>query len=112
MQFRQSSCIITFQLVILFQKITYNRECTVCLTRDIFHVHRGIFSIVYSLIHFVYVYLEHVMMMSLSHMVVHVGLEWTNPDIRPNYNAEGSWDLNSEDVDPMPSGEKGMSAHT
>lgn len=52
------------------------------------------------------------MMTSLSHMVVHVGLEWTNPDIRPNYNAEGSWDLNSEDVDPMPSGEKGMSAHT
>ncbi|XP_064610776.1 proprotein convertase subtilisin/kexin type 7-like [Liolophura sinensis] len=39
------------------------------------------------------------------------GLEWTNPDIRPNYNAEGSWDLNSEDGDPMPSGVKVENHH-
>lgn len=34
--------------------------------------------------------------------VVDDGLEWTNPDIQDNYNAAGSWDLNSDDPDPMP----------
>ncbi|XP_021341461.1 proprotein convertase subtilisin/kexin type 7-like [Mizuhopecten yessoensis] len=34
--------------------------------------------------------------------VVDDGLEWTNPDLQDNYNAAGSWDLNSDDPDPMP----------
>ncbi|XP_033759157.1 proprotein convertase subtilisin/kexin type 7-like [Pecten maximus] len=34
--------------------------------------------------------------------VVDDGLEWTNPDLQDNYNAAGSWDLNSDDSDPMP----------
>ncbi|XP_060071987.1 proprotein convertase subtilisin/kexin type 7-like [Ylistrum balloti] len=34
--------------------------------------------------------------------VVDDGLEWTNPDLHDNYNAAGSWDLNSDDPDPMP----------
>ena len=30
------------------------------------------------------------------------GLEWTVPDIYPNYNSRGSWDLNSNDANPLP----------
>ena len=30
------------------------------------------------------------------------GVEWDNPDILDNYSPEGSWDLNSNDPDPMP----------
>lgn len=30
------------------------------------------------------------------------GVEWTNPDIRDNFNAIGSWDFNDNDNDPMP----------
>ena len=34
--------------------------------------------------------------------VVDDGLEWDNPDLRSNYNAAGSIDLNDHDNDPMP----------
>ncbi|XP_033107771.1 proprotein convertase subtilisin/kexin type 7-like [Anneissia japonica] len=34
--------------------------------------------------------------------VIDDGLEWSNPDIEPNYCPEGSWDLNSNDADPSP----------
>ncbi|XP_066929488.1 proprotein convertase subtilisin/kexin type 7-like [Clytia hemisphaerica] len=34
--------------------------------------------------------------------VIDDGVEWTNPDILDNYSSEGSWDLNSNDADPMP----------
>ncbi|CAI9722533.1 convertase subtilisin kexin type 7-like [Octopus vulgaris] len=35
--------------------------------------------------------------------VVDDGVEWTNPDLEKNYCAKGSWDLNDNDPDPMPS---------
>ncbi|XP_048581194.1 proprotein convertase subtilisin/kexin type 7 isoform X2 [Nematostella vectensis] len=34
--------------------------------------------------------------------VIDDGVEWTNPDILDNYSPEGSWDINSNDEDPMP----------
>ncbi|KAK3751317.1 hypothetical protein QZH41_019534, partial [Actinostola sp. cb2023] len=34
--------------------------------------------------------------------VIDDGVEWTNPDILDNYSPEGSWDINSNDPDPMP----------
>ncbi|XP_071510432.1 proprotein convertase subtilisin/kexin type 7-like [Diadema antillarum] len=34
--------------------------------------------------------------------VIDDGLEWLNEDIAVNYCAEGSWDLNANDNDPMP----------
>ncbi|XP_067935170.1 proprotein convertase subtilisin/kexin type 7-like [Watersipora subatra] len=34
--------------------------------------------------------------------VVDDGLEWDNPDLKDNYNPEGSIDLNDHDNDPMP----------
>ncbi|XP_031553978.1 proprotein convertase subtilisin/kexin type 7-like [Actinia tenebrosa] len=34
--------------------------------------------------------------------VIDDGVEWTNPDILDNYSSEGSWDINSNDPDPMP----------
>lgn len=34
--------------------------------------------------------------------VVDDGLEWDNPDLKANYNSEGSIDLNDHDNDPMP----------
>ncbi|XP_014665059.1 PREDICTED: proprotein convertase subtilisin/kexin type 7-like, partial [Priapulus caudatus] len=34
--------------------------------------------------------------------VVDDGVEWTNPDIKDNYNQEASWDLNDDDADAMP----------
>ncbi|ELT97733.1 hypothetical protein CAPTEDRAFT_161485 [Capitella teleta] len=43
--------------------------------------------------------------------VIDDGLEWTNPDLRVNYSPEGSWDLNSNDADPMPHGEKEKNHH-
>ena len=40
------------------------------------------------------------------------GVEWTNPDILDNYSAKGSWDLNSNDGDPMPRlDEAGLNHH-
>ncbi|KAK3581011.1 hypothetical protein CHS0354_013905 [Potamilus streckersoni] len=43
--------------------------------------------------------------------VVDDGLEWNNPDIMTNYNAAGSWDLNSDDSDPMPDASKESNHH-
>ncbi|XP_065071198.1 proprotein convertase subtilisin/kexin type 7-like [Rhopilema esculentum] len=44
--------------------------------------------------------------------VIDDGVEWTNPDILDNYLAEGSWDLNSNDGDPMPRvDEAGLNHH-
>ncbi|XP_071806358.1 proprotein convertase subtilisin/kexin type 7-like [Asterias amurensis] len=34
--------------------------------------------------------------------VIDDGLEWNNVDLLANYNAQGSWDLNNNDPDPMP----------
>lgn len=34
--------------------------------------------------------------------VVDDGLEWDNPDLKPNYRPDGSIDLNGQDNDPMP----------
>ena len=43
---------------------------------------------------------------------IFVGVEWTNPDILDNYSVEGSWDLNSNDGDPMPRvDEAGLNHH-
>ena len=41
--------------------------------------------------------------------VVDDGLEWDNPDIKPNYNPLGSIDLNDNDNDPMPNEKNGNS---
>lgn len=35
-------------------------------------------------------------------VVVDDGLDWTVPDIHLNYNSKGSWDLNSNDANPLP----------
>ncbi|XP_047128901.1 proprotein convertase subtilisin/kexin type 7 isoform X1 [Hydra vulgaris] len=44
--------------------------------------------------------------------VIDDGVEWTNPDILDNYSAQGSWDLNSNDGDPMPRvDEAGLNHH-
>ncbi|XP_077985620.1 proprotein convertase subtilisin/kexin type 7-like [Glandiceps talaboti] len=44
--------------------------------------------------------------------VIDDGLEWDNPDILENYSKEGSWDLNSNDADPMPKVDaKGQNHH-
>lgn len=40
--------------------------------------------------------------------VVDDGVEWTNPDLKDNYNSAGSWDLNSDDPNPTPSASKGI----
>lgn len=42
--------------------------------------------------------------------VIDDGLEWSNPDLIANYSPEGSWDLNDDDSDPMPSLD-GMNNH-
>lgn len=39
------------------------------------------------------------------------GLEWTNVDLRANYNPAGSFDLNSGDDDPMPDSSKAKNHH-
>ena len=39
------------------------------------------------------------------------GLEWTNVDLRANYNPAGSFDLNSGDEDPMPDSSKAKNHH-
>jgi len=39
------------------------------------------------------------------------GLEWTNVDLKANYNAAGSFDLNSGDSDPMPDWSKAKNHH-
>lgn len=38
-------------------------------------------------------------------------MEWTNPDILDNYSSQGSWDLNSNDGDPMPRLDEGGLNH-
>lgn len=44
--------------------------------------------------------------------VIDDGVEWTNPDILDNYSSAGSWDLNSNDADPMPRvDEAGLNHH-
>ncbi|XP_076457418.1 proprotein convertase subtilisin/kexin type 7-like [Babylonia areolata] len=43
--------------------------------------------------------------------VVDDGLEWDNPDLHDNYNFMGSWDLNDNDPDPMPNGDKVSNHH-
>ncbi|XP_052059999.1 proprotein convertase subtilisin/kexin type 7-like [Mytilus californianus] len=43
--------------------------------------------------------------------VVDDGLEWTNADITENYSKEGSYDLNSNDDDPMPDGRVANNHH-
>lgn len=44
--------------------------------------------------------------------VIDDGVEWTNPDILDNYCSEGSWDINSNDGDPMPrADEAGLNHH-
>ncbi|XP_019624277.1 PREDICTED: proprotein convertase subtilisin/kexin type 7-like [Branchiostoma belcheri] len=44
--------------------------------------------------------------------VIDDGIEWTNPDLRNNYSPEGSFDLNSNDPDPMPEFDtKGQNHH-
>jgi len=44
--------------------------------------------------------------------VIDDGVEWTNPDILDNYSSKGSWDLNSNDGDPMPRvDEAGLNHH-
>ncbi|ESO83331.1 hypothetical protein LOTGIDRAFT_81964, partial [Lottia gigantea] len=43
--------------------------------------------------------------------VVDDGIEWTNPDLKANYNSMGSWDLNDNDADPMPSESKVNNHH-
>lgn len=44
--------------------------------------------------------------------VIDDGVEWTNPDILDNYCPEGSWDINSNDDDPMPrADEAGLNHH-
>jgi len=44
--------------------------------------------------------------------VIDDGVEWTNPDILDNYSSEGSWDINSNDDDPMPrADEAGLNHH-
>lgn len=40
-----------------------------------------------------------------------LGLEWKNPDLAQNYNADGSFDLNSNDADPSPSSSKDSNHH-
>lgn len=49
--------------------------------------------------------------LALKYVYLHVlffsGLEWTNKDITENYSKEGSYDLNSNDDDPMPNGRVG-----
>jgi len=40
-----------------------------------------------------------------------LGLEWTNVDLRNNYNPDGSFDLNSGDDDPMPDPSKTKNHH-
>lgn len=39
--------------------------------------------------------------------VVDDGLDWNNADLRRNYNASASWDLNDKDADPMPNTKEG-----
>lgn len=43
--------------------------------------------------------------------VIDDGLEWNNPDLLVNYNKDGSFDLNSNDADPSPSGAKDTNHH-
>ncbi|GAB1602886.1 proprotein convertase subtilisin/kexin type 7-like, partial [Argonauta hians] len=43
--------------------------------------------------------------------VVDDGVEWNNPDIEKNYCAKGSWDLNDNDPDPMPSDSSDTNHH-
>ncbi|KAH9510234.1 Proprotein convertase subtilisin/kexin type 7 [Bulinus truncatus] len=43
--------------------------------------------------------------------VVDDGVEWSNPDLKNNYNYKGSWDLNSDDPDPSPSSSKTSNHH-
>ncbi|XP_055958700.1 proprotein convertase subtilisin/kexin type 7 isoform X1 [Patella vulgata] len=43
--------------------------------------------------------------------VVDDGVEWTNKDLQENYNYLGSWDLNDDDPDPMPSDSKVNNHH-
>ncbi|KAJ8316374.1 hypothetical protein KUTeg_006388 [Tegillarca granosa] len=43
--------------------------------------------------------------------VVDDGLEWNNEDLYDNYNPSGSWDLNSDDSDPMPNGNTASNHH-
>ncbi|CAH1263814.1 PCSK7 [Branchiostoma lanceolatum] len=44
--------------------------------------------------------------------VIDDGIEWTNPDLQDNYSPEGSFDLNSNDPDPMPEFDtKGQNHH-
>ncbi|CAI8056508.1 Proprotein convertase subtilisin/kexin type 6 [Geodia barretti] len=35
-------------------------------------------------------------------MTTPIGVEWRNPDLRNNYNADGSHDYNDNDKDPSP----------
>lgn len=49
---------------------------------------------------------------SFKFTFISLGVEWTNPDILDNYSPEGSWDLNSNDPDPMPRlDESGLNHH-
>jgi proprotein convertase subtilisin/kexin type 7 len=41
----------------------------------------------------------------------YLGLEWNNPDLKANYNPEGSFDLNSGDGDPTPDASKTTNHH-
>lgn len=43
--------------------------------------------------------------------VVDDGVEWNNPDLEKNYCAEGSWDLNDDDPDPMPKATSNTNHH-
>ncbi|CAH1796811.1 unnamed protein product [Owenia fusiformis] len=43
--------------------------------------------------------------------VVDDGLQWDIKDLKDNYNARGSYDLNGNDPDPMPSPSKGQNHH-
>ncbi|CAG5131773.1 unnamed protein product [Candidula unifasciata] len=43
--------------------------------------------------------------------VVDDGLEWMNPDLKANYNHEGSWDMNDDDPDPTPNANKLSNHH-
>lgn len=43
--------------------------------------------------------------------VIDDGLEWKHPDLRDNYNAEGSYDLNADDADPSPIQNGGKSTY-
>ena len=40
-----------------------------------------------------------------------LGIEWSNPDLRENYNSAGSWDLLHNKADPAPDPRKGDNHH-